>query len=193
MLRSRGLNKKHLKALELLRTTDMPVFQVAKEVGMNKDHLFDLLCGSEKAGPVAQEFSAMYSKVIEDLDKRIQLNTKQLKDIVTTGLMDWAKQQKTLTEGARTTYVQVTKALQATPTYNIGSVSYSRGLNPEEMVNEFKRLRAIADSALGRTAVQGVGGEGSGVLSSLDGRGNQTEEVETDTSVRTESQAGALS
>ena len=37
-MRSRGLNKKHLKALELLKTTDLPIIEVAKQSGLAEFH-----------------------------------------------------------------------------------------------------------------------------------------------------------
>ncbi len=194
-MRSRGLNPKHKKALELLQQGKLKISEVAKESGLSTDHLYDLLSGAEKAGGVAQEFSTMYAKVMEDTDKRINAKQKELKEVVTEVLSKWSKEnsKKKLTESELKGFVNTAKVLQTGPVYNIGSVSYSRGLTSEEMSNEFKRLRALAESALGRKAVQGAVREGSGVLSSSVGRGNQDEDGEEDTSLRPEPKARRIS
>jgi transposase-like protein len=177
-LRSRGLNPKHLKALELLKQGKLSVTEVAKKSGMGQSQLYDLLVGDEKAGPVAQEFSAIYNKVMEDADKRINAKQKELKDIVTSVLVRWSKehQNKKLTESEHKGFVNTAKVLQTGPVYNIGSVSYSRGMNPEEMLNEFKRLRATAEGALDRRTVLNPTSEGAGILSAPTGRGVEAEE-----------------
>lgn len=191
-MRSRGLNKKHLKALELLKTTDLPVLEVAKKAGMSKDHLRDLMTGQEKAGPIAQEFGQEFQKEMEAQDARIAKVQRSLKETVFTKLEAWTREHS-ITEENRKSFVDISKVLQTGPTYNIGSVSYSKGLTPEEMVNEFKRLRALAESALGRKSVQGAEEGGSGVLSSSSGRGNEAEDGEEDTSVSAKSKARGVS
>ena len=191
-MRSRGLNKKHLKALELLKTTDMPVLEVAKKVGMDRKHLHDLMGSKEKAGPVAQEFGQEWQKTMDEQDKKIAEIQRSLKDTVFTKLDAWAKANP-ITEENRKSFVDISKVLQTGPTYNIGSVSYSKGLNPEEMVNEFKRLRALAESALGRKSVQGAVEGGSGVLSSSSRGRDEAEDGEEDTSVSAKSKARGVS
>jgi hypothetical protein len=163
----------------------MMISDVAKESGLSPDHLYDLLSGSEKAGPVAQEFSALYQKVMEDADKRINAKQKELKETVTEVLNKWANENrnKQLTPLELKGYVNTAKVLQTGPVYNIGSVSYSRGLSPEEMVNEFKRLRAASEGALDRRTVQSSSSEGSGILPVSSERGIETEEGQEDPSL----------
>jgi AraC-like DNA-binding protein len=196
-MRSRGLNKKHLKALDLLQTTDLPVQEVAKQAGLNRQHLFDLIAGSEKAGPVAQEFNAMYSKVIEDMDKRIALKSKTLKENLIGVLGKWVDVNCTranLSKDKRKTVVDAVRALtQGQPTYNIGSLSYSKGLSGEDIVNEFRRLSALAQSALDGRRVSGVGEAGSGLLPASPGRRNKNEEGAKAPSLSAEPETGTLS
>ena len=196
-MRSRGLNKKHLKALELLKTTDLPVIEIAKQSGLSEYHLHDLITGSEKAGPVAAEFSAYYQKVIDNIDKETTLEAKNLKQLVVKRLGKWVesatKVPQDMTQIARKQAIDILNALKQQPTYNIGSVSYSRGLSPEDMVNEFKRLSALAESALDARAVRGTGSKGSRVLPASVGRRNKAKAGAEAPSLLSEPEAGALS
>ena len=181
VLRSRGLNHKHLKALELLKN-NMPVSEVVKQAGIQRSQIYDLIAGNEKAGPVAQEFGQEFQKKMEEQDKRIAEIQKDLKETVFTKLRAWTKTNK-ITEGNRKSFVDISKVLQTGPVYNIGSVSYSRGLSAEEMINEFKRLRAASEGALDRRTVSSLIPQGPGVLPVLAGRGNQAEEGQEDPSL----------
>jgi hypothetical protein len=49
-------------------------------------------------------------------------------------------------------------------------------MNPEEMLNEFKRLRATSEGALDRRTVLSPTSEGAGILSASTGRGVEAEE-----------------
>ena len=196
-LRSRGLNKKHLKALELLKNTELPVTEVAKRAGINKDHLYDLIFGDAKAGPVGQEFSQQAQKVEEDQQKRIRTACMKLKEDCVSLLQREVTndyKNKKLAKDKRKSLIDTVKALSSgQPTYNIGSVSYSKGLSPEDMVNEFKRLNAIACAALDTRGIRGAGVEGSGILLAPLGRGDKDEKAEEAASLLPESEAGAVS
>jgi len=195
-MRSRGLNKKHLKALDLLKSTDLPIQEVAKQAGLNRQHLFDLIAGSEKAGPVAQEFSSVYKKVIEDMDKRIALKSKTLRERL-IGILDrWTEancNRANLSKDKRKTIVDAVKALtQGQPTYNIGSLSYSKGLSGEDIVNEFRRLSALAQSALDGGRVSSAREGRSGLLpASSRGRDKAQEGAEANL-LSAESETGAI-
>lgn len=189
-MRSRGLTDKHKKALALLQNTDVSVEDVAKESGMDRAHLYNLIAGSERAGPVSQEFTAQYQKVMQDFDKRTQSAAKALKEKCIRLLdreVDQDAKEKKLAKDTRKSLVDTVKALNSGPTYNIGSVSYARGLNTEEMQNEFRRLRGIVESALDRRPVYDPAERGAGVLSLPSGTRNQHEEGEEVTGLSTES------
>ena len=196
-MRSRGLNKKHLKALDLLQKTDLPIQEVAKQAGLNRQHLFDLIAGSEKAGPVAQEFSAVYSKVVAEMDKRIALKSKTLRESLIGILSRWTEANcggTNLSKDKLKTVVDAVKALSSgQPTYNIGSVSYSKGLSGEDIVNEFRRLSALARSVLDGRRVSGLGKGRAGLLSPSSRRGDKVQEGAQAPSLLPESEAGTLS
>ena len=196
-MRSRGLNKKHLKALELLKTTDLPITEVAKQSGMSEFHLHDLIKGRGKAGSVADEFSEHYQKVNDEFDKKTAMETKELKYLVVVRLKAWAesaaKVPQRMSQEVRKQIIDILNALKQQPTYNIGSVSYSRGLSPEDMVNEFKRLSALAESSLDARAVRSAGSRGPGVLPASVGRRNKAEKSKKALTLSAEPEAGALS
>ena len=196
-MRSRGLNKKHLKALELLKTTDLPIVEVAKQSGMSEFHLHDLIKGRGKAGSVADEFSEHYQKITDELDKKTVTLTKELRYLVVSRLQEWVesatKIPKDMNQIVRKQAIDILNALKQQPTYNIGSVSYSRGLSPEDMVNEFKRLSALAESSLDARAVRSAGSGRPGVLPASVGRRNKAEKSEKAHLLSAESEAGTLS
>jgi hypothetical protein len=185
-MRSRGFNDKHKKALELFKQGNLSIREVSKQSGLSSDHLYDLLSGQEKAGPVAQEFSLLYTKIMEDSDKRINAKQKELKAIVTDVLMDWSKARvgKKLTEEEHKGFVNTAKVLQTGPVYNVGSVSFATGMNVEEMKNEFRRLRGVVESALDRRPVSDTVEGRPGVLSLLAEAGDQPAASEETTRLR---------
>jgi AraC-like DNA-binding protein len=194
-LRSRGLNPKHKKALELLQQGNLKISEVAKQSGLGTTQLYDLMVGDEHGGGVAAEFSAVYQKAMDDADRRINAKQKELKETVAEVLDKWVneKKHKKLSVTDQKAFANIAKVYQAGPVYNIGSVSYSRGLNPEEMLNEFKRLRAAAEGALDRRTVLSTSEEGSGILPVSLGRGSKAEKVKETPDVSAESEAGTVS
>jgi len=196
-MRSRGLNKSHLKALELLKTTDLPLIEVAKQSGMSEFHLHDLIKGRGKAGAVAEEFSEHYRKIADELDKKTAVESRELRYLVVSRLKEWAesatKIPQKMTQEVRKQAIDILNALKQQPTYNIGSVSYSRGLPPEEMVNEFKRLSALAESALDARRVRGVEGGGPRILPAPARRRDKAQASPKASSLSAESETGTLS
>jgi len=196
-MRSRGLNKKHQKALELLKTTDLTVVDIARQSGISETHLRELLVGSEHAGPVAAEFSTHYQKAKESTDKDSALATSLLRNLMLKRIAAWAdlatKDPKKMTQVDVKHVIDILSVLKQHPTYNIGSVSYSRGLSPEDMVNEFKRLSALAESALNRGRVPGPREGRPGVLPPPSRRGDKAQKSPETTSLPAEPEAGTLS
>ena len=185
-MRSRGLNDKHKKALELLKDGKLSVIEVAKQSGLGQSQLFDLLAGDEHAGGVAAEFSLLYQKVMDDADRRINSKQKILKEGLTEILTEWMNESrgKKLKLDERKALTNAAKVLQVGPVYNVGSVSFATGLNAEEMKNEFRRLRGVVESALDRRPVSDTVEGRPGVLSLLAEAGDQPAQSEETTRVR---------
>ena len=195
-MRSRGLNKKHLKALELLKTTDLPLTEIARQSGMSEFHLHDLIKGRGKAGAVAEEFSEHYRKIADELDRKTAIESRELRYMVIARLKEWAesatKAPRKMSQEVRKQAIDILNALKQQPTYNIGSVSYSRGLSPEEMVNEFKRLSALAESALDARRIRGAGDGGPRILPAPARRRDKAQAGAEAPSLPAEPEAGTL-
>jgi hypothetical protein len=175
MAGSRGLTKKHLKALELLKDVGMTSAEVGKQSGLSRSSIEKLRIGALSSGAVAAEFNEKYRQQCEEQDKRIAEKAKALKEKMITALDVWFEEERKkrdLDKDARKTVVDTIKALTLGPTYNIGSVSYSKGLSPEDMKSEFRRLKALA--LVGGGVREAVSGE-SGLLPAPTGAGSQDE------------------
>ena len=180
MGRSKGLQPKHLKALEMLANNDASIASVAKDCGISRDHLYDLIAGEEKAGPVAAEFRDKLQTATGKIEERTSLKIKQLKESAITKMIDWVnsvKDGKSMSAMERRTMVEMLNSLnRSRATYNIGSLSYSKGMTGEDLLNEFRRLSALAQSALERRAVSGIAEGTAGLLSAPLGRRDKAEE-----------------
>lgn len=181
IMRSRGLQPKHLKALELLAKNNKTVPEVAKECGMNSDTLYKLMVGAPSARALGQDFSEAFNKVMDEIQKETDAGIKKLRHMIIKGLSTWAENRllepDKLTKDDRKQVVDILNALsKATPVISIGSLSYSRGLSPEDLTNDFKRLTALAESALDGRAVPSVKQGKQRVLLASIGAGDPAQE-----------------
>ena len=175
------LKPKHLKALELLAENDARPADVAKSCGMSVAHLYALMEGKASAGPVAQEFSEEFRKEMDEINKRTEIRVKQLRDKIILKMTRWfdevAKDAQNITEGKHKQIIDLLNALtKAAPTVSIGAISYSKGLTGEDLVNEFRRLNAIAKTVLDGGRVSGIGQAEPGLLPPSSGQGHTSPE-----------------
>jgi len=191
------LKPKHLKALELLANNDMNFSEVAKQCGISRDHLGDLINGDPKAGPISEEFAGRYKKIVDEITKRTEVKAKALREIIIQKLTDWVKILPSMQNASisdRRTMVDIINALSKnTSMYHIDQVTYSRGLTGEDLINEFRRLTALAGAALDGGAVSSLIQRDAGLLSAPLGGGSEAEEDQETPPVYPESEAGTLS
>ena len=151
-MRSRGLNKKHKKALELLKTTDLPICEVAKQCGMSKDHLYDLVKGSEKAGAVAADFHTSYQSHMDSIDTKMALESKLLVEMALSRLSMWVESVSgcpaRMKIDERKHMIEILKLLNNMPSSAAGAASYPKAVTLEDIASEFARLNAIARALL---------------------------------------------
>lgn len=151
-MRSRGLNKKHRKALELLKTTSLPVCEIAKQSGISKYHLYDLVKGNEKAGAIASEFHASYQSHMDSIDTKMALESKLLIEMVLSKLSMWVESVSgcpaRLKIDERKHMIEILKLLNNMPSPATGAASYPKAITLEEIASEFARLHAISRSFL---------------------------------------------
>lgn len=194
-MRSRGLKPKHLKALELLAEGKLSVEKVAELTKTDRSHLYRLIADDPVAGPVAHEFSEALKKKEDDIGKKTEGEIKQLKARIVTFLSDWFTHHvvdpKNIPQNTHKQVIEVLNALtKATPQINIGNLSYTTGLTGEDLSNEFRRLNALARSALNREPISSAEQGEQGLLSPSAEAGSVTEEDKEASDVRSESQAG---
>jgi len=168
------LGEKHWQALELFEQ-DKSREQVAATVGMNKRHLDYLCVGNvEKGGNIATLFKTEYSRIMEKsrretnelLDSNLKLGQKIMTDILSE-----IEKKKTKTPEDKKIISLYTNAIaKCKPATNIKnlSFSYTKGLDAEELMHEFKRLTTIAEASFDRRAVSEAPEGRAGALSEVD-------------------------
>lgn len=179
-----SLKAKHRAALELLKSNTLTIKEVAKQTGIAYGYLQDMMAGDAKAGNVGLEFHEEYSKIEKEIDKRIKRQTKEGLDLSTKiiheELLKLEKKQHKSHDD-----LKIIKDLQmalskSRPSVEIGHLSYTKGLNAEDLINEFKRLRGIAEAALDRRTVQRIVEGRAGEISLAPGPGDTPKEGEQD-------------
>lgn len=152
-MRSRGLNRKHQKALALLKSGHISVKEVAKQVGMSRQHLHDLISGKGKAGAIADEFHASYQKHMDYLDRKTSLETTLFINKMLSLLHGWSKTLKepaSLTRDEVKSMIDILKMLGTIPKPAYNTASYEKAMTQEELASEFARLKSIADAAISK-------------------------------------------
>ena len=192
-----GLNPKHLKALSLIgENTGLSTREIAKAVGFSTDHMRHLIEGHQSTGPVGQLFKTALNKTYDKISKRVKKNSKATQDTLIKKLRKWADDLPAY----RMNESQVKKACdilhalsKATPKVEIGSISITKHMNSEELVNEFKRVTALARYALEGVRVSSTSKGGTGeVHRALAPRSRLSEESETPL-LHPESETGEVS
>ena len=159
------LPDKYLNALVLIEQGDLSYKDIAKQVGLSADTLYELIEGKhEKHGQIGPEFGRLLSEIhkkrdreIRDLTKKNKKNTQYLIDRYLCDAKKRTKVSKPLVQ----TLTSIANALsKSTPKVEIGSLSYTQGISAEELAYEFKRLNAgsAGERPEGRTILETLGG-----------------------------------
>ena len=153
------LKTKHFKALELFEEGTLSLKEIAHAVGINISDFYDLVEGDTKSvGDTATLFRAEIEKITKRSNAKIKVLVKDTKKIALQLLNDRIRQLKSksaLTGPQRTEYMKALDTLsKVTPKVEIGSFAIHKGLSAEDLVNEFKRLSALARQSLNGGRVQ---------------------------------------
>jgi transcriptional regulator with XRE-family HTH domain len=183
------LKPKHLAALELLKENKLSVREIAKCVGFSYEYLNDIMNASEHSGNVGLEFNAEYRKLEQVLDKRIRRNVKEALDLSSNTLKCWLQRLESKKKPTEK-QIKLAKDIQmvlskSRPNVEIGSFSYTKGLSAEDLFNEYKRLKGLAEQAIVRRRVQGSKQGRSGEVHLASESGSSAEQSPEDTSLRT--------
>ena len=147
-----GLQPKHWKALELWEEGLLSIKEIAAACGIPIDSMYDLFEGnSQKIGQTAHLFKAELDKITVRTASKIKILVKDNKKIALIMQNERLKELRALTDRGKDESLEVNKILntlsKSTPGVEIGSfhsISLTKGMTPEELVYEFRRLSAIA-------------------------------------------------
>ena len=154
------LSEKHWQALELL-SKDIPRKDVAEKMGWKRNYLDQLCIGAvTSAGGVAGLFKSEYEKVKakskKETDDLIHGNLKAAQKLMKE-VFDEIGGKKKKSDADKKILSMYTNAIaKCQPSVNIKNLSYSytKGLNAEELVHEFKRLKTIAEGSFDRGQIR---------------------------------------
>ena len=165
------LNEKHLKALSLIDKGGLSMTSIAKECGWKMDYLYELYEGdTSKAGSVAAVFAAEVRKIdkkrtqhIKELSKS---NKEKLNEQIARIIKEYEGKSKLTEHDKKMVGTLMNCLAKATPSVEIGSVSYSytKGYTAEQLVHEYRRLQTLAGDSSNRRAVSGTSTGRTGTL-----------------------------
>jgi len=154
------LSEKHWKALEML-DQDASRQDVADALGFKKQYLDYLCVGNvEKTGKVATLFKGEYDKIQvkskKECDDLIRENLRTAQRLMKRVFADIELKKTTSPEDKKILSLYTNAIAKCQPAVSIKNLSYSytKGLLPEELIHEFKRLKTIAESSFDRGAIQ---------------------------------------
>jgi hypothetical protein len=163
------LSPKHLKALELIRLGDKSYREIAREVGLSDNMLYDLIAGdTAKCGSAASLFAVEVDRIMAEKTKEIRALTKATQKNLFSVFHEYSNVIKNRKPDKETLgiAVSITNAIgKVTPNVEIGNFSYTKGLSAEDLVNEFRRLKGLAAN-------------GNGVLPAFQGKSREIPGVE---------------
>jgi hypothetical protein len=159
------LPPKYQKALELVIEGSLSYKQIADKLGFSADYLYQLVEGKEANRTASgklfyeslQEHDKARDKEIRDLIKN---NKKLCQRLLNEYLGRVGKKKNNDSEIPLVT--SITNALaKSTPNIEIGSFTFQKGLSPDDIYGEFKRLTGLTSD---RGAIQGASARGTGEI-----------------------------
>ena len=193
---AKQLQLKYWKALELLEEGTMSNKEIAVSTGISLSYLHNLIEESPDTGESGHLFQSELRKMNNRKAAKIRTLVKNNQKLSMKLLQDELQRMSNnpnLTDTDLRRLIEINNSLsKSKPSIEIGSVSYSRGLQREDLVHEFKRLASVARSALIRQRVRSTGNKGSRILPSLDGSGDIVSEESETPLLHPESEAGEV-
>ena len=152
------LTDKHWKALELIETGQHSLKRIAEMLGWHPQTLYDLYEGNmKKKGNVAALFHSELKKIEKKNVKKIQMLVRENKSLaleLINEILREIKMKKNASFEERKLVATMMNCLsKSSPSIEINnSLSYTnlRGMSSDELVYEFKRLKALAEGAMSR-------------------------------------------
>jgi len=179
------LKPKHYKAIELFEEGMLSIKEIAKVCEIPLESMYAMFEGDpHKVGEIAHLFKSEIDKVTQRSAAKIRTLTKDNKKLTLLMLNDRLKElrrreeeHKGLTERESSELVKILNSLgKMTPSVEVGSFSISKGLSEKEIVDEFKRLSALARFALNGGSISRFNPRGTRELPSPPSGGDSVQE-----------------
>jgi len=146
------LQPKHWKALELWEEGLLSIKEIAAACKIPTESMYDLFEGNaQRIGQTAHLFKAEIDKITVRTTSKIKTLVKDNKKIALIMMNERLKELRAIPDKGNRESLEVNKILntlsKSTPGIEIGnyhSLNITRGMTPEELVYEFRRLSAIA-------------------------------------------------
>ena len=153
------LSEKHWKALKLAEEGSLNIGEICKEMGWDEKYYYNLRTGNiEGAGYISELFSREYKKIEGKRDQTIKTlvkeNTVAAQELIKRTLAE-LKSRKLLTLDENKLLGTLTNALgKHSPVVSKAGSSYNyvKALTSEDLLREFKRLKAIAEQSFDRSS-----------------------------------------
>jgi hypothetical protein len=167
-----NLKPEHYKALELFEEGTLSIKEIAASCSIPLDSMYDLIEGdTSNLGDIAVLFKAEVDKITVRSGQKIRALVKDNKKLALLELNDYLRHlrgKKSKSKGWKMEIDRVIRLIaslsKTTPSVEIGSFSYTQGLNAEDLIHEFNRLHSLARHALDGKGVLGVDSPGAGEL-----------------------------
>jgi len=176
------LSPKHWKALELIEEGSLSIKIIASTIGWTDWHLYELMSGNvAKTGSTGELF---YSELKKQHTRNVSKVKHLFKDNQRLALVKLNERLRELrltkpTEEVTKEICKIMNSLgKAGPSVEItnNSLSFTQGMTPDELRQEFSRLGTLARSALDGTGVSCPDSRGPGSLPVSDERGSEVPE-----------------
>ena len=189
-----ALQPKHLKALGLIEENILSLQEIAKASNISYSYLRKLVEGTADAGNMGQLFHSEVNKIYKRIDHRNKKRVRQTKDLLLKRLEKWSRElppSKLKDPQVRRILEALNTLSKATPQMEVNAYTqiYS-SMTPEDLANEFRKLKTLAQLALDGTGVPGVGSGKSGEISRLIKSGGTVPKKQEDPLLRPPSEAG---
>jgi len=154
------LSDLHWKALALFEEGNLIREEVAAACGWKIDYLNHLCTGDTSTnGEVAALFKTEYLKIQkkqeEETKQLVANNTKSLQKLITRVIDEINSKKKVTPEDKKIISMYTNAVAKCQPHVSVGSVSFSyvKGMTPEELIHEFKKLKSVAESSFERQKI----------------------------------------
>ena len=193
MAKTDVLPEKYRKALQLIEDGKLSYRSIANQCGIAERTLYDLVEGKiEKHGNYGKNFYKALQEAGKRKDKQIRELIKSNKFLSQAFLNDYLAQISQKKDRKKAIYM-ITKVINAlaksTPSVQIDSFTYQKGLSPEDIYNEFKRLSGLASD---RRTISGSAARRTGEIPLAPGAGDRITEEPEDPILPAEPETGPI-